>query len=83
MNISFTPSPRLQRLVERGVEDTGISQKVLCEDSLKSAQEVIILLASREPIFFCLRYHLPKISVNGKRDDFSQGQPRRLGGSVE
>ena len=83
MNISFTPPPRLQRRLERAEEDTEISQQKLCEDSLKSAKEIIELLASRDPVFFCLRDHLPEIRVNGKGDDLSQGQPRRLGGSVE
>ena len=83
MNISFIPPPKLQRRLERAEEDTGISQQKLCEDSIRSAKEIIELLASREPIFFCLRDHLPKISINGKGDDFSEGQSRRLGGGME
>ena len=83
MNISFTPPPKLQRRLERAEEDTEISQQKLCEDSLKSAKEIIELLASRDPIFFCLRDHLPKIGIDGKGDDFSEGQSRSLRGSVE
>ena len=83
MDISFKPNPRLQRLVERAVEDTGISQKVLCEDSLKSAHQIIILLASRDPIFVGLCDHLPDVSLNREGDDFSDGESRSTGSSME
>ena len=73
MNISFTPPPKLQRRLERAEEDTGISQQELCEDSIRSAKEIIELLSRRDPIFFCLRDHLPQISIDGKGDDLGHG----------
>ena len=69
MQILFEPPPRLRRRLERAEEDTEISQQELCEDSIRSAKQVIELLASRDPILFGLRDHLPQIGINRKGHD--------------
>ena len=73
MNISFTAPPKLQRRLERAEEDTEISQQELCEDSIRSAKEIIELLASRDPVFFCPRNDFPKVGIDGKGDDLGHG----------
>ena len=73
MNIYFEPPPRLRRRLERAAEDTGISQQELCEDSIRSAEEIIELLASRYSILFSPRNNTPKIGINGKSNDLGHG----------
>ena len=73
MTIYFDPPPRLRRRLERAAEDTGISQQELCEDSIRSAKEIIELLASRYSILFSTRYNTPKIGINGKSNDLGHG----------
>ena len=73
MNIYFEPPPRLRRRLERAAKDTGISEQELCEDSIRSAKEIIELLASRYSILFSTRNNTPKIGINGKSNDLGHG----------